>query len=93
MATTCSGMKCLNNGATTYTMLWPMIPTKVSYFLPFCLVVVDVFLFVGERDVDRVVGFIVLLSEERGMEQSNFSSSCCLKKEEKNEERRMKKEE
>ena len=92
MATMYSGMKCLNNSAATYTMLWLMIRTKVSYFFPFCSVVVDFFffLFVGERDVDRVVGFIVLLSEERRMDQSNSSSSCCLKKEEKNEERRIK---
>ncbi len=72
-------------------MLWQTIPIKVSYFLSFnfCFVVVGLFA-VGGKHVDRVVGFIVHLSEERRMEQSNLSSNHYLKKEEKNEERRMK---
>ncbi len=91
VAIMCLGTRCLNNGTAIYTMLWQTIPIKVSYFPLFIFVLLLlVFSVICGKHVDRVVEFIIHLSEERRMEQNNFSSSCCLKKEEKNKERRMK---
>ncbi len=72
------GMKCLNNGVTTCTMLLPMTPFKVSLFFVFT----GVILFVVFGIVDRVVDFIMHLTEERRKKWIILSSCFCLKKEE-----------